>query len=225
MFREYWKDAGFWRWWWRSHVGVGTKIALVLALVALLLVGGYLASARLTGASAATDGKGTYILQTTVTRIVTTKVHGRTVVKRIPVVVRRTIVKSSTAYATVVDTRVVTTPGGVRYVTRKVTHYVPVVKQHVVTVNGKTTTLTETRLVPTVRTQTLTNVVTNSQTVTNQSTVVVNHTDTVVSTTVQTHTDTVTQTATVTETQTVVETVTLPAETVTATVTVPAPAP
>ena len=68
--------------------------------------------------------------------------------------------------------------------------YVPVVHKRTVLVNGKTKTITETRLVPTVKTQTLTNVVTNQQTVTNQSTVVVNkheHGHAAV-TTVETHT-------------------------------------
>jgi hypothetical protein len=124
----------------------------------------------------------------------------------------------------------VTTPGGIRYRTRKVVRYVPVVKRKVVHVNGKTTTLTETRLVPTVKT--LTNVVTNQQTVTNQSTVVLNHTDTVVRpvttvdtrtvtlppntvTQIQTQTQTQTDTQTVTVTQTETQTVTAPAVTVT----------
>jgi hypothetical protein len=136
--------------------------------------------------------------------------------------VRRTIVRSSTAFATVIDTRVVTTPGGVRYLTRKVVRYVPVVHKRIVHVNGKTTTVTETRLVPTVKTQTLTNVVTNQQTVTNQSTVVVNRSTTVTQpvTTVETHTvtlppETVTETQTQTQTETVVETVTEPAVTIT----------
>ena len=38
--------------------------------------------------------------------------------------------------------------------TQKVTRYVPVVKKRTVLVNGKTKTITETRLVPTVKTET-----------------------------------------------------------------------
>jgi hypothetical protein len=213
--REHWRDPGFWRWWWGHRVGTETKVAVGAVLAAVLVVGGYFASSGLTGASAAPDNSASYVLQTTVTRVVTVREHGKTIVKRLPVVVRRSVVRSSTAFATLVDTRVVTTPGGVRYVARKVVRYVPVVKQRVVRVNGKTTTLTETRLVPTVKTQTLTNVVTNQQTVTNQSTVVVNKTDTVVQpvTTVETQTVTVqpaTVTVTQTETDTVVSTVTVP---------------
>jgi hypothetical protein len=232
MFRKNWMDLRFWRWYWREEVPTDAKVVVALALCALLAVAGYFASGHLSGANAASSD-GTYVLETTVTKVITVKQHGRTIVKRVPVVVRRLIIRSRTrtAFETVVDTRVVTAPGGVRYVTRKVVHLVPVVKQRIVKVHGKTTTLTETRLVPTVRTQTLTNVVTNEQTVTNQNTVVVNHTSTVTQTATQTETHTVTlppQTVTDTRTETVVQTVTQPAQTVTVTepavtITVPAP--
>ena len=212
--RENWRDPNFWRWWWRHQVRTDAKIAVAALLGIALVVGGYFASSNLTGADAA-NGAGSYVLQTTVKKVVTVKQHGRTLVRRIPVVVRRSVVTPSTAYQTLVDTRYVTTPGKVQ----KVVRYVPVVKRSVVRVNGKTTTLTQTRLVPTVKTQTLTNVVTNQQTVTS----VVNHTDTVVQpvTTVETKTvtlppNTVTQVQTVTVTQT--QTVTQPAPTVTITV-------
>lgn len=227
MIRENWRAPAFWRWWWRERVRGDVKLALALVLLPALLVGGYFAASGLTAASAADTGS-SYVLETTVQKIVTVREHGRVVVKRVPVVVRRSIVKNHTSYDTVVDTKVVTTPGGTRYVTRKVLHYVPVVHQRVVKIKGKTTTITETRLVPTVKTQTLTNVVTNQQTVTNQNTVVVNHSDTVVQpvTTVVTRTetqpaDTVTVTKTQTQTETDVQTVT---ETVTSTETVTEPA-
>jgi len=229
MFRDNWRTLGFWRWWWRASVPADAKVIGAIVLALLALVGGYFASGHLTGASAAADS---YIRETTVSKIITVKEHGRTIVKRVPVVVRKTIVKSSTAWATSVDTRVVTTPGGLRYVTRKVVRYVPVVHKRKVFVNGKTRTVTETRLVPTVRTQT--NVVTDQQTVTNQSTVVVNRPSTVTQpvTTVETHTvtlppDTVTQTqtrtetVTETETQTVVTTVQEPPITITVTLPLP----
>ena len=178
MFRQNWKALGFWRWWWRTRVPTGANHITALAVAAVLLVGGYFASNWLAGASAANNSLNTYVVQTTVQKIITVHDHGRTIVKRVPVVIRRTIVKSrtATAYNTVVDTRVITTPGGTKYVVKKVTHLVPVVHNKVVKVNGKTTTLTETRLVPTVKTET--QVVTNQQTVTNESTVVVNQTQT-----------------------------------------------
>jgi hypothetical protein len=233
MFRNNWRTLAFWRWWWRSYVPVDAKYMALVLLAGVLLVGGYFASGRLAGASAAQTAD-TYVQETTISKIVTVKEHGRTIVKRVPVVVRKTIVHSTTAYATSVDTRVVTAPGGVRYVTRKVTHYVPVVKKRTVLVNGKTKTVTETRLVPTVKTETavVTNqqTVTNEQTVTNQSTVVVNKPSTVTQpvTTVETHTvtlppvtvthtETHTETQTVTQTETVVTTVQGPAITITVT--------
>jgi len=226
MYRKNWKTWAFWRWWWRQRVPTAAKHVVALGFAASLLVGGYFASNWLAGASAASDSAATYVVQTTVTKVITVREHGRTIVKRVPVVVRRTIVKSKTAYHTIVDTRVVTTPGGTKYVVKKVTQYVPVVHRHVVRVNGKTTTVTETRLVPTVKT--LTNVVTNLQTVTNQSTVVVSHTDTVVQNVTNNVTNFVTDTTTntvtlppntVTETDTVVSTTTVPV-TVTDTTTV-----
>jgi hypothetical protein len=221
LFRENWKARGYWRWLWRSLPADAKYMAAVL-LAGVLLVGGYFASGHLAGASATRDAADTYVLQTTISKVVTVKEHGRTVVKRVPVVIRRTVVHSSTAYATSVETRVVTTPGGLRYVTKKVVRYVPVVHKRTVLVNGKTQTLTETRVVPTVKT--LTNVVTDQETVTNQSTVVVNRSSTVTQpvTTVETQTVTLppgtvteTDTQTVTHTETVVETVTEPAITIT----------
>jgi len=55
-------------------------------------------------------------------------------------VVRRVVYRPQTAFRTLFGTRVITTRGGVRYI--------PVVKKRVVTVNGKTRTITETQLVP-----------------------------------------------------------------------------
>ncbi|HST15521.1 MAG TPA: hypothetical protein VLJ44_11790 [Gaiellaceae bacterium] len=223
MIRENWRTFGFWRWWWRSVVPTDAKYVVAVLLAGVLLVGGYFASGHLSGASAAADS---YVRETTISKVVTVKEHGRTIVKRVPVVIRKTIVHSSTKWATSVDTRVVTAPGGLRYVTKKVVRYVPVVHKRTVLVNGKSKTITETRLVPTVKTQTLTNVVTNQQTVTNQSTVVVNKTNTVTQpvTTVETHTVTLpaqtvteTQTQTVTETQVVTTTVQEPGTTITIT--------
>jgi hypothetical protein len=217
MIRENWRSPRFWPWWWRNAAPFDVKAVVVLALVGLLLVGGFFASGHLTSAKAAgSSGADSYILETTVRKVVTVREHGKVVVKRVPVVVRRTVVRASTDYQTVVNTQVVTTPGGVRYVQKKVLRYVPVVHTSIVHVDGKTKTLTQTRLVPTTRTetQTLTNVVTNENTVTNQNTVVVAKTQTVVQpvTTVETTTTFVTlPRETTTETSFSVTTVTLPA--------------
>lgn len=222
MFKENWKTVAFWRWWWRSQVPTDAKYMAAVMLAGVLIVGGYFASGHLAGASAAQSDS--YVRETTISKIVTVTKNGRRIVKRVPVVVRKTVVHSSTAYATQVDTRTVTTAGGLRYVTKKVVRYVPVVKKRTVLVNGKTTTVTATQLVPTVRTET------SVQTVTNQSTVVVDkpvtsvetHTVTLPPQTV-TNTVTQTQTATVTQTvtQTVVTTVQLPGDTTTITITLP----
>lgn len=229
MFKENWKTVGFWRWWWRSVVPNDVKYLAAILLAGVLIVGGYFASGHLAGASAARSADA-YVRETTISKIITVKQNGRTIVKRVPVVIRKSIVHSSTAWATSVDTRFVTTPGGLRYVTKKVVRYVPVLRKHTVVVNGKTKTVTETRVVPTVKTET--SVVTNQQTVTNQSTVVVSKTNTVTQpvTTVETHTvtlppETVTETHTQTETvtETVVTTVQLPGGTTTITITVPLP--
>jgi hypothetical protein len=227
MVREHWRDPWFWLWLWRNRVSRELKAGMVACLLAALVTGGYFASGWLGGANAA-DGVGTYMLETTVTKVITVKRNGRTIVKRVPVVIRRSIIRSRTALSTVLERQVVTTPGGTRYVVRKVVHLVPVVRRRVVRIHGKTTTVTETHLVPTVKTETLTNVVTNQQTVTNASTVVVNHTETetvvrpvtsIETTTVSSPPQVVTVTVTQTETTTVVSTVTLPAETITETVT------
>ena len=129
-------------------------------------------------AAKAADSSSSYVLETTIQKVVTVREHGRVVVKRVPVIVRRSIVKNRTSFETVIDTKIVKTPGGTRYVTRKVPALCARRSQARREVKGKTTTVTETRLVPTVKTKT--SVITNQQTVTNQNTVVVNHTDTVV---------------------------------------------
>jgi hypothetical protein len=197
LFREHWRSVQFWRWWWRTSVASELKWLLAAVLIPALLVGGYFASGSLGGASASDAAdSGSYVLQTTVRKVVTVREHGKTVVKRVPVVVRKSVVKVrsrtetqiQTSVQTVENTRVLTTAGKVRTIERKVTKYVPVTTK-VQLVNGRTTTIT--------------------QTVTNESTVV----------------QTVTQPApppqTVIQTQTVVQTVTQPGQTVTVTVTAP----
>jgi hypothetical protein len=121
----------FWRWWWRNSVPAEVKVPLALLLVAMLTVAGYFAAGRLSGASAA-DNSRSYVLERTVRNVVTVREHGRLVVRRVPVVVRRVVVQSqtATAYQTVVST----TPGGTRYVVRKQVQYVPTVQQRVVNV-------------------------------------------------------------------------------------------
>lgn len=204
MIREHWRDPRFWPWFWHNRVPLGLKVVIASIGAALFLILGYFAANRLPGASASPAAL-TY--ETTIQQSVTVREHGKTIIRRVPVV-RRVFLRPQTAFETRYDTRIVTTPGGVRYVPQRVVKFVPVVQRHVITVNGKTQTVTQTRLVRTtsIRTQTLTNVVTNQQTVVNQNTV----------TLVNNREVTVPVTVTESHTTTVVETQTLPPETVTA---------
>ena len=95
-------------------------------------------------------------------KLVTVREKGKLVTKTIPVVKRvvRVQARTETKVERQTDlrysTRVVTTPGGVRVVRRVVTTRVPVVENHVVTVNGKTKTVAVTSYVPTTRVETQT---------------------------------------------------------------------
>ena len=207
MIREHWRDPGYWRWVWANRAPRGAKVAMAALAAVAFLVGGFFAADRLSQANAS-DSALTF--ETTIEQQVTVREQGKIVVKRIPVV-RRVFLRPQTSFETRYDTRLVTTPGGVRIVRQRVVRLVPVIKRRVVFVNGKKQIITETRLVPTTTirtlTQTQTSVVTNQQTVVNQETI----------TLVNNHTETVP--VTVTETAppvTVSETVTVPAVTVTA---------
>jgi hypothetical protein len=197
MFRRYWREPRFWVWWLRQGAPREVRWVLGLAAVVLVLGGGFLAADRLSKANAGVSPTSEYTFVTTIQRNVTVRDHGRTIIKKVPVI-RRVLVRPQTMYETRRETRVVTTPGK--------TQYVQVVRKQVVTVAGKRQIRTRTVQVPSVKT------VSNSST----STVV-----TVVETTLPV-TTTVRRTAT--ETTTVVSTVTQPAQTVTNTVTTTVPA-
>jgi hypothetical protein len=209
VFRQHWRELDFWRWLWHSRTPAGAKAGLAVIAVAAILGGGFFAADRLSRANASVSATDAFTFETTIQKLVTVREHGKTIVRRVPVV-RRVFLRPQTAFETRYDTRVITTPGGVRVVRQRVVRYVRVVKRHVITVNGKTQTVTRTQLVPTTRieTQTQTSVVTNERTVVNQNTVTV----------VNSHTETVPVTVTDTQTETVVETQTLPPGTVTETV-------
>ena len=216
-------------------------------MLAAILVGGWFVADGLTAAKA-NPGADSLILETTVNKLVTVREKGKLVTKIVPVVKRvvRVQAHTETRLERQTDlrysTRVVTAPGGVRVVRRVVTTrvQVPVVKNHVVTVNGKTKTVAVTNYVPTTRVETQTqtqtetrqqtvtqpgasNTVTQTSTVSHTTTNVLTQTQTV--TTVQTQTvttvNTVTDVQTVTNTVTTTETVTEPA--VTITITLPSP--
>jgi hypothetical protein len=223
MFRRYWRDPGFWRWWWRNRVSQGARRGAGLVGVVLLLIGGWFAADRLTLAGADT-GTDAYVLETTVERVVTVREEGKLVRKRVPVVKRVLVRAPNGSQQTRYQTQLVTVGGETRVVRQPVVRYVRRVQDHLVTVNGRTSTISETRLVPTttVRTRTQTAVVTAERTVTDTQTRTDERTVTDTETRFRTITDTRTETAPPqTVTATVTSTETLPAVTVVVTVTVP----
>jgi hypothetical protein len=193
---------------------VELRVGGYLLLLCALLTGGWLAANNLSTAGAVPSA---YTLETTLTKTVTVRQSGK-LVRRIVHVVKRVRLRPETVFRTdtAFGTRFVTTPGGVRIVRQRVVKYVPRVRTRVVTVGGKTRTVTETLQVPTttIQTRTETNVVTGATrtvTQTESRTEVVTTERTVVDqqtvTETQTHTVTETVPVTVTETHTVTETV------------------
>jgi hypothetical protein len=168
-----------------------------------LLTGGWFAASRLSPAAADTSA---YTLETTLTKTVTVRQNGKLVRRAVRVVERvrlrpETVFRTDTAFGT----KFVTTPGGVRVVPQRVVKYVPRVRTRVVTVGGKTRTVTETQQVPTTtvatgatrtvtETQSRTDVITTERTVVDQQTVTETQTVTVAETVPLTITDTVTVT-------------------------------
>jgi hypothetical protein len=214
MVRGKWRRPDYWRWLWHERVSFEVKALLGVALLALMLGGGWVAADRLSTAGASTSVPDTLTFETTVQKVVTVREKGKLVEKLVPVV-KKVYVRPRTAFQTLTDVRtnVVTVSGGVQTVRTKVLVHVPVVSKKVVTVDGKTKTVVTTRLRPTqVQTQMQTQVQVQVQVQTQVQT----QTETDVSTT----TRTVTQPVTTTRTETVVTTATVPV-TVTETATVP----
>jgi hypothetical protein len=203
LFRKNWRHPGFWRWWWQNRVTASARILAGTALLALLLVGGWFGATYLTTAGADPGANDSYVLETTVQRVVTVHEKGKIIRKIIPVVKR--VVVPSTAYrpTTQYGTQLVTVNGQTRVVRQPIVRYVPRVRDRLVTVNRRTTTI---------RTRTQTAIVTSERTVT--ATQVQTRTDERTVTNTDTQYRTTTDTRTLTETSPPV-TVTLPAETVT----------
>ena len=222
VFRKHWREPSFWKWWWQNRLSLEIQVGAMLVLLALILGGGWLAADKLAPANAADSSS--YVLETTVNRVVTVREKGKVVRKLVPVV-KRILVKRATQYRTETQygTRFVTTPGGVRVVREPVIRYVPKVRTRVVTNQGRVRTVSETRFLPTtnIETRTQTAVVTGERTITNTAI----QTQTVVNARTVTETHTATVFDTVTDVQTQTETVTQPATTITVpsvtTVTVP----
>jgi hypothetical protein len=209
VFREHWREPSFWQWWWQNRAPAELRGGVYLFLLALFLGGGIFAADSLSSASAGT-GRVAYAYQVTVRKTITVREHGKIVRKIVPVI-KRVYTKGSTEVKTqtFLGTQFVTEPGRVRLVPHTTVKYVTTVSKRVVTVNGKTRTIKETRTVPVsiVRTLTQTNVLTNEHTVTDSQVV----------------TAVVTDRQVVTDTQTDIQTVTVLAPIVT--ITQPAPPP
>jgi len=233
--RKHWHDLSYWRWLWHGRVPFRAKVAIGAALLAGLLGGGWLAADRLSSSHASATNTDSFVFETTVRQVVTVPGKGK-VTRKVVRVVRRVYVPAKTTLErqTRYSTRLITAPGTIRVVRRLITKFVPVVRKRVVTVNGKSRTVVETKLVPTTRVETETRVVTNNQTVTDtqnvtqaitttqhetktvpttvtqhETTTVTDHeTTTVEKTVTETQTQTQTETQTVTETETETGTVT-----------------
>jgi hypothetical protein len=200
--REHWRDVNYWRWLWHEHVPFEAKVSVGVVLTGLMLGGGWFAADRLTAAHAGTTGTRALVLERTVRKVVVVTEGGKVIRRLVPVVTRvkvRQPGKTSYQTRTTYKSQVVTTPGSVRVVPRVVTTFAPVVKKRVVRVNGKTHTVVETLLAPTIRTETQSQTQTQTHEVTNVQTV--------------TNTQNVVQTETVSQTKTI----TLPAVTTTVT--------
>lgn len=212
MIRKHWRELEFWRWWWHNHIRFEVKAVTTVAVLALMLGGGWIAADRLSSASASGASSPGFTFETTVQKFVTVREKGRLVRKLVPVV-RKVYVKRQARFKTLTDvtTDVVKTPGGVRIVRHRVVKLVPVVTRKVITVDGKTKTIVTTKLLPTtnVETQTLTQTQTDVRTQTQVQTQL----NTV------TNEETVTQPVTDTETDTVTTTITQNPVTVTTTIT------
>ncbi len=224
-----WFDSNWYRYLWHRRMPTGAQATLVIGLATLVLVGGYFAAGGLVAASGGTSsGADAYILQTTtVTKVVTIKRNGKTIVRRIPVVKTVRIKAKAT---TVRELKTITTPQGVKTVPVDRVRYVPVTKTvdrvvtDVVTKNGKTRTVVTTRPVTVQQTvpgasSTETRVVTNERTVTN-NVASPPETTTVTRTRDTTTTVVVTSVETETHVETQVETRTRPPVTTTVPVTV-----
>jgi hypothetical protein len=211
VLRKWWRPR-YWRWWWRSVVPGEAKLAAVLLAGAAFLGCGFIVADRLSGSSG--GGTGANAVQTTIRKLVTVRVQGKTRVRQVPV--RQIVLRPRTEYETRYGTRTITTPGAVRTVLRRITERVPIAARRVVTVRRPVTVpgatrietrlrkQTETRTETQLQMRTQTQIQTRTKVVTSRVTVRQAVTDTA------TRTVTVTSTITVPETETETETKTKP---------------
>jgi hypothetical protein len=101
VFRRYWREPEFWRWWWQNRAPAGVRVGAGLLLLGLVLGGGLFAVSRLPGASGGgSPTRGHTAVVTTVrrvtvrpqdTRYVTTPRRRTQVVRFLPAVKRRVV--------------------------------------------------------------------------------------------------------------------------------------
>jgi hypothetical protein len=209
--RNYWRDPGFWRWWWRECVSVwwwervsgATKVALAMIVAVAFGIAGYLSAERL----AATQEAATFTTQRVVTVVRKTRANAPQPASRLPAEVvtmlQTTIQPGETDVVTVrrPGPAVVVRASG-ETVTEALTVRGPV-QQRVVT-NARTDTVVQTETVD--RPTTVTTPGT-TQTVTRATTQTVTHETT--QTVTRESTQTVTREKEVTVTETVTETETV----------------
>lgn len=174
-----WRVEDFWD-------GQDARVALGMLVLAVLVVGGFLAARTVAHASADTTTR-PKLHVVTLRQRVRMRVHGHVVTR---VRLRKVYEKGQT----VMQTETIHTPHGIRVVTHPVTRYHVVYRKHVVKKNGKTRTVLQP--VTTSQTRTSTQLVTVTRQVTNDQTITV--TQPVTTTVVSTETDTVPVTTTVT---------------------------
>jgi hypothetical protein len=222
MFRRYWRNPHFWRWFWHDRVSLELKALTGVVAAVLVLAVGWFVADRLSNASAETSSAADpgFI---TVQKVVTLHSAGRVIRKLVPEVQRVVVTRIATR------TSVETVQGGVRTIPgKRVVVRVPGTPGKVTTVAGPAKTVTTKTVVTSkagtttnveTRTSTLTRVRTETQVVTDPSTVTSTVARTVTNTVPTTRT--VTQPLTVTTTQVVTVTQTTTAPPVTVTVTQP----
>jgi hypothetical protein len=178
------------------------KAVAAVAMLAVLVLGGFLAARAVAGSSSAAPSTQSGVRVVTMRQKVRVRVHGR-------LVTRWRLKKVYAKAQTVLETRTIHTPHGTRVVTRPVVHYHVVYRKRVIRRNGRTRTV----LQPLTTTQTKTSTNTNTQLVTVTHQVTDTRTVTITQPVTVIDTTTVVSTQTQTETVPVTITVTLPVTT------------
>jgi len=204
--RRYWRDPGFWRWWWQSRVSGQAKVALAVIVTAVLAIAGYLGAQGLAATEEAATISTTQRVITVVRTTQTKRIHSGTPSPDVVTNVRTVTQPGETHAVTVrrAGRTVVLRRPGETVVVRRPGETVTTrgrVERHVVT-NARTDTVVRTE---TANRPTTVTTPGSTETVTQE---VTQPARTVTQTTTQTRTDTVTVTQPVTVTAVVTQTVT-----------------